>query len=124
MRLKKSWAALGTPTTFEEIMQWVYEHRIEGFGPVGVYDTALRIGVYMGIYPEMVYIHAGSKEGTKLLLGKDYTAKIAYYFMGDLDYPVLDPLVYPEEIQNLAPYHIENFLCNRINKIRQFVASN
>jgi hypothetical protein len=112
-KLQKSKGTLGTPTSFEEIMEWVYSERIEGFGPVGVYDTALRIAIHKGIYPSMVYIHAGSVEGTENLLGHDYQLKRAYYFMNDLHYPVLDPNVYPKEMNKLEPYHVENFLCQK-----------
>ena len=38
-----------------------------GIGPVTVYDVAVRVGAYLGIYPKSVYMHAGVREGLKAL---------------------------------------------------------
>ncbi|WP_421381720.1 hypothetical protein ACOJQI_20860 [Bacillus salacetis] len=118
IKLRESLGSLGTPASFEDIMKWVYTNRVEGFASVGVYDTALRIGIYFGIYPTMVYIHAGSETGTKNVLGNDYKTKRAYYFMEDPEYLVFDPSVYPLEINKLDPYHIENFLCQKKEQLQ------
>jgi hypothetical protein len=118
-KLRKSKGSLGTPTTFEEIMKWVYNQRVYGISSLGVYDTALRMGVYFGIYPTKVYIHSGSAEGTMMLLGKSYKEAVDYFFMDDNNYPVLDPSKYPKEISILEPYHIENFLCEKKDQIKE-----
>jgi hypothetical protein len=38
-----------------------------GIGPVTVYDVAVRIGAFLGIEPNKVYMHAGVKQGLKAL---------------------------------------------------------
>jgi hypothetical protein len=43
----------------------LYTADICGFGKLAVYDTACRIGVYLGLSPEVVYLHAGTTESAK-----------------------------------------------------------
>lgn len=40
---------------------------IRGIGELMVYDTALRIGAYLGLEPETVYLHAGTRTGARAL---------------------------------------------------------
>ena len=40
---------------------------IRGIGELAVYDTALRIGARFGLEPSKVYLHAGTRLGTKAL---------------------------------------------------------
>ena len=40
---------------------------IHRFGKLAVYDTACRLGVYLGLGPEVVYLHAGTTKGAKAL---------------------------------------------------------
>ena len=42
---------------------------IHGIGELAVYDTALRIGARFGLEPTKVYLHAGTRDGAKKLLG-------------------------------------------------------
>jgi hypothetical protein len=63
-----------------------------------VYDTAHRIGMFLGVRPDLVYLHTGAKEGAKAL-----------GFKGSL--PHLDPRQFPKAFRRLAPYEIENCLC-------------
>jgi hypothetical protein len=43
---------------------------IWGIGPVTHYDVATRIGAYLKLEPEQLYLHAGVLDGWKLLFGK------------------------------------------------------
>jgi hypothetical protein len=43
--------------------------RIWGIGPVTHYDVATRIGAWMKLEPEQLYLHAGVLDGWKLLYG-------------------------------------------------------
>jgi hypothetical protein len=71
---------------------------IDGFGVLAVYDTSLRLGVYLGIWPEVVYLHAGTKKGCKALgvVTKGGTVEIEKL---------------PKPVRRLEPYQAEDFLC-------------
>src|SRR5271156_1213742 len=40
---------------------------VTGIGELYVYDTALRIGTKLGVFPEKVYLHAGTRIGVRTL---------------------------------------------------------
>ncbi len=68
-------------------------------GPLTIYDTALRIGAKLGLYPKAVYLHGEVISGAKAL-GLNYRQK---------SIPIKD---IPEPISsNLEPYEIEDFFC-------------
>jgi hypothetical protein len=52
-------------STFDDLYKLIEEVilPINGLGPLYVYDTALRIGSYLGLLPEFVYLHAGTMTG-------------------------------------------------------------
>lgn len=84
--------------SFHDLYRWVESvgNRVNGIGPTTTYDVARRLGVWMGLVPEMVYLHAGTGKGAKKL---GITGKVA-------------PLsAFPKEIQGLGATHAENFLC-------------
>ena len=60
-------ASLKKAKTFDEIHNILTGVKIKGVGKVTVYDTAVRIGVYKKLYPQKIYLHAGTKEGAKKL---------------------------------------------------------
>lgn len=69
---------------------------IPGIGPLTVYDIAHRIGSYLRIYPELVYLHAGTRKGAAF-----------FKIRGD----AFDPAVLPKPFSKLKPYEIEDCLC-------------
>lgn len=40
---------------------------VQGTGPLYCYDVAHRIGLHLGIHPEVIYLHTGTREGAKAL---------------------------------------------------------
>lgn len=72
--------------------------RIDGIGPLMVYDTAVRLGAYLNILPERVYLHAGTRGGAKAL-GLRHTAK------------TLEIRDCPGGMRRLAAREIEDCLC-------------
>ena len=63
-----------------------------------MYDTSLRLGAYLDLWPEVVYVHAGTKKGCRALS------------VGTGDGTVeLESL--PEPLRVLEPYQAEDFLC-------------
>lgn len=84
---------------FAELIDLVGEQTrdVDRFGKLAVYDTSLRLGAFLGIWPELVYLHAGAKKGCRKLgiVGKR-TAR-------------MDEL--PKELRSLKPHQAEDFLC-------------
>jgi len=79
---------------------------IPRFKELSVYDTALRIGANLDIFPDRVYLHCGAKAGARnlqLKIGKGYLEK------SDL----------PIELRQLPPHIIENFFCVCKKQLRQ-----
>lgn len=74
--------------------------KIVGIGDLTVYDTALRIGAKLGVQPEAVYLHAGTREGAKAL-GFKVPASVKF----------ISWECFPQPLQNLKPREIEDFLC-------------
>jgi hypothetical protein len=86
--------------SFDDLLSQVEDHtrRINRFGVLAVYDTSLRLGAKLGLWPEVVHLHAGTKKGCKAL-GLATKGR------------TLDMATLPLPIRALEPYHAENFLC-------------
>ncbi|MBI4443589.1 MAG: hypothetical protein HY649_09485 [Acidobacteria bacterium] len=86
--------------TFEELFTLVERiiEPIPGVGELYVYDTSLRIGAKLNLFPEQVYLHAGTRVGARSL-----------GFHGNLR--VIDVTKLPAELQRLEPHEIEDVLC-------------
>jgi len=97
-RILEQEEALARSRSFEAVRAIVQACSVKGFGELTVYDTALAIAAHMGLYPERVYLHRGTKDGARAL-GLPYKA-------GSLSLAEL-----PEPLRNLDPLHVENFLC-------------
>lgn len=71
---------------------------IPGIGPLAVYDTANRIGIYRGLAPEKVYLHCGTRTGARAMgLGRGRD--------------VLEISELPTAFHRLTADDIENCLC-------------
>lgn len=55
---------------FDELHEIVKTAKIPNIGELTLYDTAHRIGCYLGYLPEKVYLHSGTRTGAVNLLGK------------------------------------------------------
>ncbi len=84
--------------TFGDIYFIVESCSEKGYAELSTYDTALRIGSNLNIFPEKVYLHRGTLGGARYLLSKPYPR-------------VASPLIFPESLQRIQAHHIENFLC-------------
>ena len=58
----------------------------------------MRIGSYLGVFPQQVYLHAGTAEGAKAL---GIETNIGYLEVEDLH----------SILEQLEPHEIEDFLC-------------
>jgi hypothetical protein len=72
--------------------------RVHGIGELMIYDTTSRIGAKLGLEPEVVYLHAGTRAGARAL-GLDSSA--AYLRATDL----------PAPLRTLRPREVEDLLC-------------
>jgi hypothetical protein len=71
---------------------------IRGVGPLMIYDTSHRLGAFLGLHPERVYLHAGTRAGAKALKIKKLGSTLE---MSQL----------PVEFHRLRPEQIEDCLC-------------
>jgi len=83
---------------FEKLHEIVRECAVSGFAALCVYDTALRLGAYLGIGPKYVYLHRGTTKGATML-GLDVSGE--FIRIQEL----------PKELQNMQADDVENFLC-------------
>lgn len=99
-KLKQKKAELAKCQTFENILKITDNVMTEivGLGPLWSYDTALRIGFHLKIYPTDVYIQAGVVKGYVKLFGKRPKSRK----IPKNEFPML---------AELEAYEIENFLC-------------
>jgi len=76
------------------------KNEITGLGNLWSYDTALRIGFNLKIYPNQVYVQSGVIKGVKKIFNGKTPAGRSL------------PLnAFPDQLQVLEPYEIENFMC-------------
>jgi len=99
-RLLSAEAALRHSKTFDELFH-VVKREIGGTWDIGelmIYDTATRLGVHLGLEPEKVYLHSGTRAGASALgLGQGQEA--------------IEVAELPEPLQQLQPHEIEDCLC-------------
>lgn len=89
--------------TFADLYATVDDVKPAGIGPVTTYDVTTRVGAYLRLVPQEVYLHAGALDGYKALL----TA---------LRQPMTRERIIPrahlpEALRPLQADHVEDFLC-------------
>ncbi|MFV9507774.1 MAG: hypothetical protein AB4911_24765 [Oscillochloridaceae bacterium umkhey_bin13] len=84
--------------SFEDVIHIVRGCAVPGFGPLAMYDTALRLAVRLGKRPTAVYIQAGTRKGAATL-GLN------------VDRPMIPMDELPGPLQRIGAEHVENFLC-------------
>lgn len=85
--------------SFNELYNAVKARKVDGVGDLTLYDTALRIGAYLKIQPDMVFLHCGAKKGAK---------NLGIALRGRRSISV-DEL--PSAFRKLKPHEIEDCLC-------------
>jgi hypothetical protein len=86
--------------SFDELIKMVKDAigDVDGIGALMVYDTACRIGAFLRLEPERIYLHAGTRNGANAIgLGHGH------------DFLELDEL--PIEFHSLRAAEIEDCLC-------------
>ncbi len=79
--------------------------KIKGIGELYIYDTALRIGAYLNLYPQKIYLHAGTRKGAN------------NYGFNTANRDWLEMSEMPKELKGLEPREIEDILCIYKDKI-------
>lgn len=84
--------------SFAELHDLIYRQikPVRGIGDLAVYDFAHRIGAYLRHAPEAVYLHAGTREGARVL---------------NLGGETVDLSQLPAELRKLSAAEIEDCLC-------------
>jgi hypothetical protein len=70
----------------------------KGIGELTIYDTAQRIGAYLGLSPKMVYLHAGTRKGARMMR-----------LDGGRQFLRIQEL--PSAFSGLKPHEVEDCLC-------------
>ena len=86
--------------TFDELINLIKDtlQNVAGVGELYYYDTALRIGAKLGLSPQRIYLHSGTRQGAKMLRiskGRSW----------------IETKDVPKELQSLTPDEIEDILC-------------
>ena len=88
---------------FDKLHDAIDALKPSGIGPVTVYDVAVRIGAYLFIEPQSLYLHAGVREGWNALVGGQTRGNVSWQRVGrDM---------WPQELQQLPADEVEDFLC-------------
>lgn len=90
---------IGSAASFGALYKLVEQNKIKGISDITVYDTAQRIGCFLNLFPEDIYLHGGTRTGAEILLGKIKGKTIA-----------IEQLPAPFQI-GLSPSEIEDILC-------------
>lgn len=73
---------------------------VHGIGELYIYDTAVRIGAYLGLMPQKVYLHAGTRTGARNLR---VIPHVAVQWLESKELPV--------PLRRLPSSDVENLLC-------------
>lgn len=57
-------------TSFDNIYEIIQKTNLQGINELTVFDTAFRIGSYLNLFPDKIYLTSGTRIGAEHLLGK------------------------------------------------------
>lgn len=98
--LLRSQIQISNAQDFDMLYRIVEGCRTKGIGDLAIYDTAVRIGAYLGLIPRRIYLHAGTKVGAKKLIGNITSNTLTK-----------NQLPEPFRSSNLSCYELEDLLC-------------
>lgn len=100
LKLRSMAGQIALVVGFDHLHDLVANADIPGWGPVGWYDISTRIGAFLKLEPESVYLHAGVKQGWSALMGGDWSRVKR-----------VNKEWWPESLKVLTPDECEDFLC-------------
>jgi hypothetical protein len=92
--------------SFEELLNLLIIEKTVGIGYLALYDIALRIGYYIKIKPDFIYLHAGAKTGAINFFGR----KIKNKYLSKDEF-----VAKATDFKNFSCAEIEAFLCIHCN---------
>lgn len=98
---------------FDDMHDWMDDHKPVGIGPVTVYDVAVRVAAFVGIEPKSVYMHAGVRQGFKALaqaLDRQGYPKADWYLRHLRDDKV-KVNNFPRPLDSMKADDVEDILC-------------
>lgn len=102
--------AMRSCKTFHQLWNVVDTVKPWGIGPLTVYDVATRIGAYLDLEPEYLYLHTGARAGLIALFDSYTHGGYMPAYVKTADYVLLDIL--PGHVrQKLTADEWEDFLC-------------
>lgn len=99
--LSRNRMTLASSPTFDVLYHRIKRLAPKGIGEMTTYDVAVRFGAYLGLKPEMIYMHAGTRAGLNALMGTKFGSRHEMFPMWML----------PTELQDKDPDTVEDFLC-------------
>jgi len=99
--LKKRINDISKCSNFSELIFIMENCKVKGIGELACYDVAIRIGCYLGLQPDFVYLHAGTRKGLQNLMKN----KVKIKFIKKEDLPE------PFKSSDLTCHEIEDILC-------------
>jgi hypothetical protein len=98
--------------SFDELLNVIESVNSKRIASLTQYDTAVRIGAYLNLFPEKIYLHTGTKIGVRNLLGKLNGKK--YIEIKDL----------PSEFQKYSLTALEDIFCHYKDCFKNLTISN
>jgi len=98
--LKGGIATIEACNNFNDLINTVRSLKAYGIGELTVYDVSVRIGAFMNVWPQYIYLHAGAKIGALGLIVD---------FEGD----IIAKEMLPDEFStsDLTCYELEDIMC-------------
>lgn len=97
----------GWPETFDAFHDRLEEIRPHGIGPVTTYDVAVRVGAFLKLEPESLYLHAGVRQGWLALCPVEPFG----YARRWVGFKRIARSDWPTELQSWKADELEDFLC-------------
>jgi hypothetical protein len=106
-RLLKSESEIKKVNNFDELFEIIVRTSVfNSKEALTFYDTALRLGFYLNIYPERIYLHAGTRKGAEKI-----EEKIENHFIMKKYLPE------PFKSCDLTEYELEDLFCVYENEL-------
>ena len=90
---------LSQAQSFHELYCYIADNlaSVRGIGQLTIYDIATRVGAFLALEPDKIYLHAGTRAGARAL--------------GLRDAAFLEPTELPRAFARLKPREVEDCLC-------------
>lgn len=97
--------------TFDELLIHIDDIKVKDFGVLAKYDTALSFGLFLGLLPDKIFLHAGPEKAAKHIFGNKYRGTAKHLRRNRI--PYIDVKDFPAEFNQLKPmpFLIEDCLC-------------